>query len=73
MQVVPYSLHSNYEEIELFVSMVKPKVIRPIVKSDRNSEHFRTTYHTFEAYSSSLMYMKQRGLPFLINEYAQCK
>lgn len=29
--IVPYSLHSNYEEIELFVMSICPGILRPVV------------------------------------------
>ncbi len=31
---VPYSLHSNYEEIEEFVRSIKPSILRKIVNND---------------------------------------
>lgn len=29
--IVPYSLHSNYEEIELFVMSIEPGILIPVV------------------------------------------
>ena len=33
IKVIPYSLHSNFEELELFISIIKPKKLFPIVKN----------------------------------------
>jgi len=41
--IVPYSLHSNYNEMETLIRMIQPSILRKIVIPYANFKHVR--YH----------------------------
>lgn len=62
-QIVPYSLHSNFREMEMLVAWMRPKRLIPIVREGEDkSTKFRERIATYETYLYSLSFMKQRGL-----------
>lgn len=61
--VVPYSLHSNFREMELLVSWVRPKKLVPIVREGSNKwESFSQKINSLNGYMFNLCNVKQRGL-----------
>lgn len=71
--MLPYSLHSNFREIELLVSWIKPKKLIPIVREGRGWEKFAERAGSYKSYVFSLTGIRQRGLDFLRKEYCEYK
>lgn len=56
-QVVAYSLHSNFEELELFMRSIYPGVLKTVVKNKNTAEKINNISQ-FSAYMTTLMHLK---------------
>lgn len=64
--LVPYSLHSNFREMELLVSWIRPKRLIPIVREGTGKwDSFSKKINTLNGYLFNLCNVKQRGMDFL--------
>ena len=64
--LIPYSLHSNFEEMEQLVRWVRPLRLVPVVKEGgKRWEKFGKSDSNFKGYMFSLYGLKQRGLDYL--------
>lgn len=68
LQIVPYSLHSNFEEIEKFVRSVCPGVLKCVVKHHGKSEKINKI-REYSSYVITLQHLKQRGYDFFLKNY----
>lgn len=63
---VAYSSHSNYSELDEFVSIIRPCVIKPIViEKQEDTDMEVEAVKSLSGYFFWLQNMKQRGLPLL--------
>lgn len=67
--VIPYSSHSNYNEIEEFVSHIRPSVIRPIVFSGNKKQLEIKNLNKNNNFMNTLRHIKQSGLEYLRNNF----
>ncbi|KAL4481424.1 hypothetical protein ABPG72_010577 [Tetrahymena utriculariae] len=66
--LLPYSLHSNFEELELFVRSIYPSVLNTVVRNQAKGEKINNITQ-FSAYMVTLMNLKQRGVEFFQKNY----
>jgi hypothetical protein len=66
--VIPYSLHSNFAEIEMFVRSIQPAILNKVVPHGATGKTVGNIRH-FSSYMTSLMYLKQRGPEFFEASY----
>lgn len=65
---VPYSSHSNYQELEYFVKSTCPAILSKVVrKENENEKMFRMK--SFAGYMYGLARLKQRGFEILTKSY----
>lgn len=67
-QLLPYSLHSNFEELELFVRSIYPSVLNTVVRNTAKGEKINNISQ-FSAFMITLMNLKQRGVEFFKKTY----
>lgn len=68
--IIPYSSHSNYIEIELFVSSIRPSVLRTVNRLIDNSIHeIHASIDHYHQYRYILEHISQRGYSILMNTY----
>lgn len=63
--MVAYSSHSNYPELDRFVSIVKPGVLNNIVIEKKGDTFNINKLNSFASYFFWLKSFKQRGMPLL--------
>ena len=66
---MPYSLHSNFVELDSFVKAVQPSIIRPIVKNKHKKPEKIYNIRGFSSYMNTGLHLYQRGLDFFQKEY----
>lgn len=72
--IVPYSSHSNFKEIELFVASLRPAVLKCVVRENRsNYQKLGNIKQQFNTYMFTLQSLKQTGYDLLIKKYADIK
>ena len=64
---MPYSLHSNFEEMETFVRSIHPSKIRCVVKNTNTSQKINNITQ-FGGYMNTIMHLKHRGID-MFNKY----
>ena len=68
-KTIPYSLHSNYKEIEDFVKSICPgKLIKIVENQGRVSDKIYNV-KTFKGYMTTLQHLKQRGDEIIRKKY----
>ena len=68
--IVPYSLHSNFREMEQLVRVVRPRTLIGVVNENNGKwDRFGKSSSSHKSYMFSLMGIKQRGLQFLREQY----
>lgn len=71
---MPYSSHSNYKEIEMFVASLRPAVLKCVVRENRsNYQKLGNIKQQFNTYMFTLQSLKQTGYDLLIKKYANIK
>jgi hypothetical protein len=65
---VPYSLHSNFVEIEKFVRSICPGILKCVVKAHGKSEKINRI-REFSSYVATLQHLKHRGVEFFQKNY----
>ena len=63
--MVAYSSHSNYAELDRFVSLVRPGVLNNIVIEKKGDAFNVSKLNSFASYFFWLKTFKQRGMPLL--------
>lgn len=63
--LLPYSLHSNFREMEMLVSWVRPKKLMGVVKESNGRWDKFGKGSNYSGYVYSLFGIKQRGMAFL--------
>jgi hypothetical protein len=66
---IPYSSHSNWAEIEMFVKAICPAKLVCVVQDHSKRSTMITHMKDAGSYMSSLKNMKQGGFPYLVNHY----
>lgn len=67
--LIPYSLHSNFREMELLVQWVRPKRLVGVVKENEGKWSSISKTNNYRGYMFSLTGIKQRGMDYLRKEY----
>jgi len=71
---VPYSSHSNFKEIEMFVASLRPAVLKCVVRENRsNYQKLGNIKQQFNTYMFTLQSLKQTGYDLLVKKYADIK
>ena len=68
--LVPYSLHSNFREMEQLVSWIRPRQLIGVVRDAGRWEKMAKG-NNYKGYMFSLMGIKQRGMEYFRDEYCQ--
>lgn len=67
--IVPYSSHSNYKEIEMFVNSLRPAVLKCVVRENRSNYQKVNNVKQFNSYMFTLQSLKQTGYELLLKKY----
>lgn len=71
MYYLPFSSHSNFHELEMFVASVRPAVLRCVVNFTKNSLVNVRNIKEWHNYTYVLRTMQQRGVPLLRDLYVR--
>ena len=66
---VPFSSHSNFNEMEKLVASIQPAVLKPVVPVKLGGLDYVGNIKHFHQYKYNLQNLKQRGLEFLKEQY----
>lgn len=66
---MPYSSHSNYKEIEMFVNSLRPAVLKCVVRENRSNYQKVNNVKQFNSYMFTLQSLKQAGYELLLKKY----
>lgn len=67
--IVPYSSHSNYKEIDMFVNSLRPAVLKCVVRESRSNYQKIGNVKQFNTYMFTLQSLKQTGYELLLKKY----
>lgn len=67
--IVPYSSHSNFEEIDLFVNSLRPAILKCVVRENRSHFQKLGNVKQFNSYMFTLQSLKQTGYDMLVKKY----
>ena len=67
--IVPYSSHSNYREIEMWVGSIRPAVLKCVVRDNRSNHQKISNVKQFNSYMFTLQSLKQTGYELLVKKY----
>jgi len=66
--IVPYSAHSNFEEMETFVRSINPAILKCVVRNKKSAEDVENM-REFTSYMATLMHLKQKGYELFVKYY----
>lgn len=67
--IVPYSSHSNYKEIEMFVNSLRPAILKCVVREHRSNYQKINNVKQFNSYMFTLQSLRQTGYELLLKKY----
>lgn len=67
--IVPYSSHSNYKEIDMFVNSLRPAVLKCVVREVRSNYQKIGNVKQFNSYMFTLQSLRQTGYELLLKKY----
>ncbi|CAK94931.1 unnamed protein product (macronuclear) [Paramecium tetraurelia] len=71
--VIPYSLHSNFNEMHQFVKSIQPALLQKVVKNNTGKSSKIYNITQFSQYMVTLHHIKQRGFEFFLKNYTDEK
>ena len=70
---MPYSSHSNFREIEMFVGSIRPAVLKCVVRESRSNFQKTNNVQQTNSYMFRLQSLKQKGYQQLVEKYTSLK